>query len=132
MNCSKEMNQEMHPINKIDLDSLSFPHEMKGYELYSWPNGNDWNYSVLVGTNRIKLYEEVITNKIIVFGKDSLKMLLDRFPQNEYIFWVGKEWLGKCWGGNNFGTLSLPDNKTVNEIKAYCTQKKLKLNVSSN
>ena len=44
-----------------------------------------------MGTNRVKSYEEVLTNKIFVFGKDSLKMLLDKFPQNEYIFWVAKE-----------------------------------------
>ena len=28
------------------------------------------------------------------------------------------------------GNLSLPDDKTINEIKEYCTQKKLILNIS--
>jgi hypothetical protein len=130
MKCSKEVIRESTPVIKINLDSISFQHSMKGWELYSWPNGKDWNYSILIGTNRIKSYEEVTTNQIIVFGKDSLKMLLARIPENEYIFWVGKEWLGKSWG-SNFGTLSLPDNKTVNEIKEYCIQKKLVLSVSS-
>jgi len=129
MKCSKGNNSEIQPVARINLDTISFFHSMKGWELYSWPNGNDWNYSILVGTNRTKSYNEVTTNKIIVFGIDSLKMLLDKFPENEYIFWIGKEWLKSCWG-SNYGNLSLPDNKIINEIKEYCTGKKLVLGVS--
>jgi hypothetical protein len=127
--CDKLTNPEMLLVDKINLDTLSFEHSMKGWELYSWPNGNDWNYSILVGTNRVKSYEEVTGNKIIVTGKDSLKMVLDKFPENENILWIGKEWLSRCWG-SDYGNLSLPDNKTINEIKEYCTQKKLILNIS--
>jgi hypothetical protein len=43
--------------------------------------------------------------------------------------WIGKEWLSRCWG-SDYGNLSLPDDKTINEIKEYCTQKKLILNIS--
>ncbi len=127
--CSKGNNNEMHPVDLINPDTISFNHSMKGWELYSWPNGNDWNYSILVGTNRTKSYSEVTKNKIIVFGIDSLKMLLDKFPENEYLFWVGKEWLSTCWG-SNYGDLALPDNKTINEIKEYCAGKKLVLSIS--
>ena len=87
--CSKGSDKEVHSIDKIDLETISFDHSMKGWELYSWPNGNDWNYSILVGTNRIKSYEEVTTNGIIVLGLDSLKMLLDKLPENENLFWIG-------------------------------------------
>lgn len=127
--CSKETEQVRSPVNEINLDTLLFNHSMKGWELYSWPNGSDWNYSILVGTNRIKSYEEVTSNEITVFGMDSLKMLLDKFPENENIFWIGKGWLERCWG-INYGNLTLPDNKTINEIKDYCMQKKLLLNIS--
>lgn len=128
--CSKETDREMHPVNKINLDTISFCRSMKGWELYSWPNGYDWNYSILIGTNRLKSYKEVTTNKIIVFGKDSLKLLLDRIPENENIFWIGKGWLEKCWG-SNYGNLSLPDSWVVLEINEYCIQKKLVLNISN-
>ena len=99
---------------------------MKGWELYSWPNGNDWNYSILTGTNRLKTYNEVIENKIIVLGIDSLKMLLDKFPKKEEIFWVGEELLKRIWG-TYYGNLSLPDSGVTDEIKDYCTQKELEL-----
>ena len=92
--------------------------------MYSWPNGNDWNYSILIGTNRLKTYDEVTTNKIIVFGKESLKMVLDKLPEGEYISWIGKEWLDNNWR-TNYGSLSLPDNNTINEVKNHCVQKKL-------
>jgi hypothetical protein len=127
--CSKGNNNEMHPVDLINPDTVSFYHSMKGWEFYSWPNGDDWNYSILEGTNRTKSYNEVTTNKIVVCGKDSLKMLLDKFPENEYIFWIGKKWLESCWG-SDYGNLSLPDNKTINEIKEYCAGKKLVLGIS--
>ncbi|HEY4788724.1 MAG TPA: hypothetical protein VIH57_21885 [Bacteroidales bacterium] len=127
--CSEEKDQAVDLVNKVNLDTLSFSHSMKGWELYSWPNGNSYNYSILMGTNRVKSYEEVTTNKIIVSGKDSLKMVLDKFPQKENLFWIGKGWLEKCWH-SSYGNLSLPDMNTINEIKEYCNQKNLILNVS--
>lgn len=108
---------------KSKLDAISFLHSMKGWELYSWPNGNDWNYSILVGTNRAKTYSEVVTNKVAVIGKDSLKMLLDKFPASEEIFWTGKR------SGDGWVNLSFPESKTVDEIKNYCIQKNLVLTV---
>ena len=83
--------------NNSKLDTISFSHSMKGWELYSWPSESDWNYSILIGTNRNKTYQEVTTNKISVVGKDSLKILLDKFPANEQIFWIGKP-SGDDWG----------------------------------
>jgi len=105
------------------LDTITFSHSMKGYELYSWPNGNNWNYSILTGTNRLKSYEEVITNKIAVVGKDSLKMLLDKFPVNEEIFWIGHRSDGE------WSNISFPDQNTIDEIVSYANQKDLKLQV---
>ncbi|HEY3371458.1 MAG TPA: hypothetical protein VGK10_11450 [Prolixibacteraceae bacterium] len=105
------------------LDTITFAPSMKGWELYSWPNASDWNYSILMGTNREKTYQEVVTNKITVIGKDSLKMLLDKFPAKEQIMWIGKH------SGDEWVNISLPDDNTINEIKNYCIQKELTLSV---
>lgn len=32
---------------------------MKGWEIYSWQEAGEWRYALLVGTNRIKSWEEV-------------------------------------------------------------------------
>lgn len=104
------------------LDAITFAPSMKGWELYSWANGNDWKYSILMGTNRNKTYSEVIANEIAVTGKDSLKMLLDKFPAKEDIFWRGK-------GTGEWANLSFPDQNIISEIKNYCQQKELNLQV---
>jgi hypothetical protein len=130
INCSKEKNQETVASKSVNLDSVSIEHSMKGWELYSWPNGSSWQYSILEGTNRIKKYEEVVGNDIIVSGNDSLKLLLDKFPPNEEIFWIGEEWLDRIWNGNN-SNLSLPDQTVINEIKNYCIQKQLVLSITN-
>ncbi|HAH24494.1 MAG TPA: hypothetical protein DCL77_12210 [Prolixibacteraceae bacterium] len=109
--------------NNTKLDTVTFSPSMKGWELYSWPHGSDWNYSILMGTNRAKTYQEVVANTIAVVGKDSLKMLLDKFPAKEEILWIGKH------AGDDWVNLSLPDANTVNEIKNYCQQKDLVLSL---
>ena len=129
MQCSKD-NPDPEPVNKLALDTLFFEHAMKGWELYSWPNGNDWNYSILAGTNRTKSYNEVIKNRIVVTGIDSLKLLLDRFAEGEDILWIGEGWLERCWSSDH-GDLSLPDIITISEVQAYCAMKNLTLNISN-
>jgi hypothetical protein len=129
IDCTKEKDNGLKSVQIIDIDTISFFHSMKGWELYSWPSGNDWNYSILIGTNRLKSYEEVTTNRIIASGKDSLMLLLNKLPENENIFWIGKGWLARCWGGN-YGNLSLPGDSIINEILEYCIQKKLALSFS--
>jgi hypothetical protein len=127
--CSKDNNPEKKPASTINFDSISFDHSMKGWELYSWPDGNSWKYSILEGTNRLKTYEEVTGNKIIVSGEDSLKLLLNKFPANEEIFWISEEWLYRLWNGN-YKNLSLPSESIINEITEYCHQKELILTVN--
>ena len=127
--CSNDSTQTQQPVKPIDLNTLTFSHSMKGWELYSWKNGNDWIYSILIGTNRLKSYDEVTTNEIIVTGKDSLKMVLDKFPEGEVIIWIGQHWLMKCWGSNYYD-LSLPPVDIIDEIKQYCIQINLVLQIT--
>ncbi len=108
---------------------------MKGYELYSWSESNEWYFSILVGTNSIKTYSEVISNVpreihlVTVKGIDNLKLVLARFPENEFITWIGRGWLQRCWG-SNYENLQLPPQKYIDDISQYCSQKKLNLLVT--
>ena len=128
VNCSKDMDLKPEAVKQVDFDTLLFAHAMKGWELYSWPNGNDWNYAILPGTNRLKTYQEVISHNIIVWGTDSLKLLLDKLPPGEEICWIGEHWLESIWG-KDYGNLSLPDRTTIAEIEAYCNTKELILSI---
>lgn len=132
--CKKEDNAEMANTMSY-LDTLIVPHSMKGYELYSWQEGNEWYFSILVGTNRIKTYAEVISiypteiHLITGTGIASLKLVLAKFPEDEYITWIGQGWLQSCWS-DNFGNLRLPPQNIIDDITQYCSQEKLNLQVT--
>lgn len=133
--CTQE-NQEEKAAPETFPVALVVPHSMKGYELYSWPEGNDWYFSILVGTNRAKTYAEVISKApseihlVTVTGIDNLKSALAQFPEYEYITWIGQGWLHSCWN-SNYGNLQLPAQNYIDEIANFCTQKKLNLQVTN-
>jgi hypothetical protein len=132
VSCTKEKQEALH-INYID--TLEVAHSMKGWELYSWPQGDYWHYSLLVGTNHTKTLDEVISggsseaHLITVSGTDTLKAVLARFPEDEYITWIGAGWLQSCWGGN-YGDLKLPPQPIIDEIAQFCLHEKLNLRVT--
>jgi hypothetical protein len=128
--CSRDQNPFQSPANSLDMDALSFPHSMKGWELYSWPAGDTWMYSILQGTNRLKTYEEVTKNTVKVTGEDSLKMVLDKLPENENILWIGQGWLENCWG-EGYHDLSLPPQEILDQITEYCTNHHLVLQITN-
>ena len=117
INCIKD-NKENNIVKKSFLDTLTVTHSIKGWKIYSWPSGNDRYYSILVGTNSIKTYEQVTSNTptavhlITINGTNSLKLMLARFPESEYITLIGKTWLQNNWGGN-YGNLSLPSQNQI-------------------
>ena len=132
--CTKD-NSETKQETDSSIDTLVVPHQTKGYELYSWPEGNEWFFSVMVGTNSIKSYAEVISinpsavHLITVTGFDKLKAVLARFPENEYITWIGKKWLQSAWV-DSYGNLQLPPQNNIDDITNFCTQRKLNLQVT--
>lgn len=76
------------------------PNSMKGYELYSWLEKNQWHFTLVTGTNRNKTLDEIISNTNIitqdgwvhvhVVGVDEIKSVLSRLPQSEDILWLSK------------------------------------------
>ena len=131
--CSKASSQTQETTYQLpivlNLNESAFPHSFKGWELYSWSDGSEWYYSILVGTNRLKTCEEVITNEAIVTDIDSLKTALSKFPEGEFIIWLGPGSLDACSDGN-FVDLSLPPEETIDEVKQYCIENDLTLGVA--
>lgn len=117
-----------------DLD-LTVNHSMKGWEVYSWPEGNTWKFAFLEGTNRIKTYSEVTLengalNLVRVTGVDSAKMVLNKFPQGEYVTLISQGWLQRSWQ-SGYGNLQLPPQDIIIQIKSFSTQKKLTFEVAN-
>ncbi len=106
-----------------ELANMVIAHQMKGWELYSWPGSgsecDDWNYVLLPGTNRVKTVNEVTSDQVQlrVVGKEQLKSLLSKLQKDEYISWVSESWLTRLWGQSY--QLRLPPFSTQNEIKQH-------------
>lgn len=119
------------------LDPL--PRSMKGYELYSWPTGEGWAFTLITGTNRNKTYEEVTTGeaqverggwvKLTVEGVEALKAVLARLPEDTPVFWVGaaSPIMGEQAAGHE---LALPDAATLDEVEKHCRELGLDLHVA--
>lgn len=95
-----------------------FPESMKGYELYSWQEGSQWNFSLLVGTNRDKTLDEIKAADTALRGVDALTSALEQMPAGQYITWSSRE------------TLSFPPDDIIEQIEQSCEEKGLILNLA--
>lgn len=96
-----------------------FPESMKGYELYSWQDGGQWKFSLLVGTNREKTLEEIKSADVVLAGVDALTSTLEKIPAGQSITWSSRE------------TLSFPPNEIRSQVEQICKEKGLLLNIAS-
>lgn len=93
-----------------------FAESMKGYELYSWQAGGQWNFSILVGTNREKTLEEIKSAGVTLTGVEELVAALKRMPAGQYITWTSRE------------TLSFPPAEIIEQVEKLCEEQGLILN----
>ncbi|MFC1924503.1 hypothetical protein ACFLXA_03985 [Chloroflexota bacterium] len=125
----KLLDQAGKLINKLsitDVDKL--PHSMKGYELYSWEEENEWHFTLITGTNRTKTMEEITSKedyisetgwiKIHVVGSDAIKDVLSRLYQNESVFWCGELYIGQT----TEMILEIPPDDIKEAIQEYAQQ----------
>ena len=94
-----------------------FPESMKGYELYSWQDGGQWKFSILVGTNREKTLDEIRSADVALSGVDALTSTLEKIPAGQYVTWSSRE------------TLSFPPDDILSQVKQVCQDRGLILNI---
>jgi hypothetical protein len=124
-------------VQQLSLKEIEqLPHSFKGYELYSWLEGEQWNFTLVTGTNRNKTKKEIVSGdnylsevgwiKAHVEGLDSIKVLLSKLPDNELILWLA-----------GFGdpaeqtdiVVRLPPEQIIDTIKEFVVQCDLNLQV---
>jgi hypothetical protein len=114
------------------------PHSLDGYEIYSWQQDNQWNYTLITGTDREKTTQEIVTANntvtadgwvnIHVVGLDALKAVLARVSHSDFISWVS----GRPADSAQFGvTFAVPPADIVTAIKTYADRYGLNLIVFS-
>jgi hypothetical protein len=94
---------------------------MKGYELYSWQANGEWQYALVVGTNRLKAFDEIASPNVAVKSVDELRSRLARLARGEEIVWVTE----------TDARLALPPAPVVNDIRKACQALGLSLTISS-
>ena len=103
--------------NAAQRAATQLAESMKGYELYSWQEGSQWNFSLLVGTNREKTLNEIKSADGILPGMDALKSTLEKIPAGQYVTWSLRE------------TLAFPPDDTIQQVEQICKDQGLILNI---
>lgn len=104
---------------------------MKGYELYSWKVKGKWHYSLLVGTNRSKTYDEIISRNAERIGSEALEAELKKIPRGEEVFWMGDAPVGAKRSATSKGLdLKHPSRRRIKGIKAICERLGIKLKLA--
>ncbi len=121
------------------LDLTQFPdplpESMKGYELVSWQVGEDWNFTLITGTNREKTFEELMDPnssvtadgfvKITVTGVEEIKQALALLPEGSQVFWGGMDLSGMVPEGTVY--FSYPPQTVVDDLIRYCAENGVEL-----
>ncbi len=115
-----------------------FPASMKGYELYSWKEGETWNYTLITATNRLKSFDEIIDPqnviapdgwvKMTAHGVDELKVLLGKLPAGTGVFWAGMDLAGQVPEGTPY--LTFPSAEEQESLRRFCEGIGVALNLS--
>ena len=120
----------------VGFTTSPLPSSVKGYELYSWLEGDDWYFTLITGTNRSKTSTEISSQgeivdengwvKITVLGLQELEFVLDRIPRSEQILWLDGSRLEISQESLKF---ALPPDDIVEQVHQYSSQKGLNLQI---
>ena len=87
----------------------------KGMDLYSWkPEGKDWHFSLLAGTNRQKSTEEITKPETAFVGVAELQNRLSALAKGESVFW------------RNLAKEGVPE-EMAKELSLFCEELQVKL-----
>jgi len=121
----------------VSVDEL--PDSMKGYELYSWQENDQWQFTLITGTNRNKTLEEIAVGadvisedgwvRVRVAGVDAIELVLSKIPQNQSVLWLAE--LREESAEQSSVNITLPPESIVNTIKEYAGQRGLDFVVQS-
>ncbi len=125
-------------INETSVTMIDvLPQSMKGYELYSWQEGEDWHFTLITGTNRNKTLEEITSTINVVkgwvsvhcIGTEALESVLSKLPEGEYVFWSAG--IGLIDTSERTINLTLPDESIVDDINWYASRCGLDFNINT-
>jgi hypothetical protein len=133
----KSLEQAGNLITKLDLTTTHrLPTSMKGYELYSWSQDQQWHFTLITGTNRNKTLEEIISQdnsisedgfvKISVVGVEAIKDVLSKIPVGTFVTWLSQM---REPPGQTTTVIQLPPQEVSGSIRDYAVEAQLDFQV---
>jgi len=111
---------------------------MKGYEIYSWQEDEEWVFKLITGTNRQKTIDEIMSDSepiqedtwtnIKINGVDNLKIILENLPKGESLFWLSANGIETAVDQTN--PIEYPPDAMVEDIRKFCDQIDVELVIS--
>jgi hypothetical protein len=111
------------------------PGSLKGYELYSWMDGDARSFTLITGTDRTKDSQEITSAENIVTADgwvkvsvrdiEALEVLLSQIPEGETIIFIGRPGIGPA--PDDGLNITLPPQSILDSLEEYCTGIGLKL-----
>jgi hypothetical protein len=126
----KALEKSNQLVDRFDIEEIDrLPAAFKGYELYSWQQDGQWQFTLIGGTNRNKTRAEILTSKssisesgvVVVYatGVNELKTVLSRISSGQSIGWM----IGpRPTDPADQIEFQLPPVEIVSEIKEYAQQ----------
>jgi hypothetical protein len=96
------------------------PHSDTGYELYSWFGGPDWRFALVIGTDRVRTFDEISERDECIYGTNALVDELSRLPEGELVLWTTQRVPGT----------TLPPVKTVDKVSLFCSHNGIRLEIA--
>lgn len=87
------------------------------YELYSWKDGEEWNFILVSGTTRMSSFAEIVAANKAIGGVDGFIRVLGTMPKGTTILWNLREIKG----------FSFPDSKALEEIQSAADSRSINL-----
>lgn len=131
--------ETVSPLPKLDLSKFPnpLPEAVKGYELVSWQSGEDWNFTLITGTNRQKSFDELMAPdsqvstdgfvKITVSGVEGIKQVLAMLPAKTEVFWSGMDLSGQVPEGTLY--FAYPEKSVKDDLINFSAKHNVKLEV---
>jgi len=119
---------DIKPTRTLTTSDAPLPPSAKGWEIYSWPVEDDWHFTLIAGTNRVKGLHEIYWDDVESYtdnefrikanSVESIKKVLERLPEGEYVFWL--EGSLPSVEQDDKPDFSRPVDEIVEEIYLYC------------
>ena len=123
----RSLEQSGKIITRLPITSVNeLPRSAKGYELYSWSADNQWRFTLITGTNRAKMLDEIVSEEDFIsedgwvaihgLNQETIKTAFSNLPLNEPICWLR---IRLAQASQDRVDITLPPKEMIDTLKEY-------------